>query len=434
MGKQYQSGVYGQRKLSPLQKELSETQTFLATKNMTHLGLVGILYHEAEHSRHTHGVGSSITFSDFGTHLGFGDNEMMTGEAASLLHDIGYFAFCHAGSRYFKEKWGFSHEALAKKKIIEPGEIKSILEKYNVSPELVAELIFEKDFNNKYHGLSRYLKQLVAGDMDVDRLDFLRRDSLTTAPYGKAVDIERLIKCSLRVDNSDLGQIIAFDEDALPAIQAFFSAYFSMYQAVYYNPNVKALEEMFTRSLFLIDDYLQEKFKDYQEDPSMIPESEFKKALEDFVPDPGNVNHHVAKDIINLIFTEQKPIKDAAFLRVNYAPDIELLEKLNEKFPYDSGQDPVDPLETYFAEKIDRAKPHEIMVIRNPLTNHDKPSDVFVKLRNSGFNQRKVVPVDEVINLSSFKKSHRHRHALRILTSSGSYRQMIPELLKEVLD
>ncbi|MEM0272522.1 MAG: hypothetical protein QW514_08285, partial [Thermoprotei archaeon] len=95
-----------------------------------------------------------------------------------------------------------------------------------------------------YNNSQEYLTKIIAGQVDVDKMDFLNRDSyFTGVPYGK-VDQRRLIEGLLvKSDN------IAINMNALYALEQFIIARYEMFKAVYYHRTVRAAEIMFDRIL-----------------------------------------------------------------------------------------------------------------------------------------------------------------------------------------
>jgi uncharacterized protein len=430
---QYNDEIYGAVQLDSLQAQLSQAADISQTAHVSQLGLVKGTFAAAEHTRFIHNVGTSILAGKFADALQLGNIEKLTLEAAAILHDMGYTPFSHAAEPYFKERWGYTHEQLSKAKILREGEVNQVLVEHGLNPQTVSGLIFDDSFCEKFANRQRYMKQLIAGDMDVDRIDFLRRDALRTAPFGRAVDYKRLIQSAKRVDHAEFGDIIAYDEDSVAAIQSFFSAYFSMYRAVYYNPRVKADEAFLNKALFLAHDYIWDKFSQHKDDPSRIRE---KDVIETLLGIPSDREDHLtAKEIITFIFDMGKRVRDVAFFRAGYQPDLEMVTKVYEAFPHD-GQGK-DPLEEALIAGVDGAREGEILVQRNiPVINGNgtpKPKDVFVKLRDSGMSSSKVVSVDTLVDFTSFTKERRHRHALRVLTIRDFYEDRIRDVLRDTV-
>ena len=405
---------YGHVRLSSLQDELRATEAVELADRVTQLGLVKQTYENATHNRREHSVGTSILASKYADALNLDQSDRNILEAAGMLHDIGHMAFAHSGAHYFKKRWGFTQEELSKHKIHNDAKLNGVLLKYKIDPEIVADLIFDDNFVKKHGKRLRYLKQLISGSMDTDRIDFLRRDARSTAIYGNSVEYQRLLEYSQIENHPRLGKIVAYPEAVLPAIKAFFSAYNSAYESVYFHTKVQKEEAMLNKALFMAHDYIEAKFFQYKEDPSQIRES----ALTDALLDMPKGRFPVALELVEMIFCSDSLPKDVAFYR-SAEEGAEFLSKFNG----------AAGLENHLTTKLN-AKEGEIIVIDNTKIKRAKESDVFIKLSDSGFSSASIVNLGELVDMDIYAKHRAQRRPLRIISTKEEYRQGILDLLQ----
>ena len=139
-----------------------------------------------------------------------------------LLHDIGHGPFSHALEYTITN--GINHEEL------------SILFMEDLNKEFNGELdLTIKIFKNSYH--KKFLHQLVSSQLDVDRLDYLNRDSFYTGVHEGIIGVDRIIKL-LNVHNDEL----VVDEKGIYSIEKFLVARRIMYWQVYLHKTVVAAE------------------------------------------------------------------------------------------------------------------------------------------------------------------------------------------------
>lgn len=428
---EYDDEIYGSVVLSPIQMDLYRTQAVRETRHLTQLGLCENHFPAANHTRLIHNVGSSVLASHFARALRLGETETKTLEATLMLHDLGQLPFGHSAAGYFQEKWGYTQEKLTHDKVLDKeGEIRPILLQHGVNPQLIAAAIFDKAFCTENGNRHRYLKQLVAGTLDVDRLDFLMRDSLRTTPFGRAVDYKRLLRCIRRVDHPQHGDCVVYTEDALYAIAVFKEVYKQMYRGMYEVPRVLADEVFLDTALTLAHEHIQSLYPN-ETDPSRIREEEFLKAVrESPVNDPKCAT---ARMLLDHVYDPTAEDPHVAFLRTDDPHDQELFQRLQKKFPLEGqGQ---DPLEVALYTAIPQAKPGEIIVHR---TRHPKPTpqntpcDVLISLQASGFQTERIVNLSELMDVRDLSKRNRNCRLMRVLTVRDALRQPIQEELTNI--
>lgn len=211
------------------------------------LGPASLAFPGAEHSRFAHAVGSAYVMKRYLERVGKLAHEIPERDridtaharialAAALLHDLGHGPYSHAFESVLPGR--FVHEEWTSYLILDPGSrVHHVLREIDPSaPKRVERLV---------HGVSEipHLARAVSGTFDVDRCDYLLRDShMTGVRYG-VLDLDWLLQ-SLRL-HAEAGQParLAVDgEKGLTAVEGFFLGRLYMYRQVYLHKAVRAAE------------------------------------------------------------------------------------------------------------------------------------------------------------------------------------------------
>ncbi|MGM0622027.1 MAG: HD domain-containing protein [Bacteroidota bacterium] len=195
-------------------------------RRIKQLGFSFLVYPGANHSRFEHVLGASHLMRQAITVLRLKGHEITEEEAdavtiAILLHDIGHAPFSHVLENSLVE---IAHEELS---LLLMNELNR---QFNGRLTLAIEI-----FQNKYK--KKFLHQLVAGQLDMDRLDYLSRDSFFTGVAEGVVGIDRIIKM-LNVWDDQL----AVDLKGIYSIEKFLIARRLMYWQVYLHKTVVSAE------------------------------------------------------------------------------------------------------------------------------------------------------------------------------------------------
>ena len=190
------------------------------------------IYHTAEHSRFSHSLGvyeivRRMVNEIEELRVRLSDYEKLTVMAAGLLHDIGHGPFSHA----FESVSLLSHEEYTCKIITENSEIHRILERCDVS--------LSKDVVDIIKGRHRneLLNQIVSGQLDADRMDYLLRDAYFTGTSYGNFDLERIIRTMRIVDER-----ITVKESGIHSVEDYIMARYHMYWQVYLHPVARSYE------------------------------------------------------------------------------------------------------------------------------------------------------------------------------------------------
>ncbi|MFT5524001.1 MAG: HD superfamily phosphohydrolase [Pirellulaceae bacterium] len=237
--------------LTPRVRQIIDTVEFQRLAKISQLGLVSLVYPAAHHSRFEHCLGTYRTAllylkqlshdERFAETIGAKDAELLI--AAALLHDIGHWPFCHPIEDIQLPSVP-EHELFANSFLLE-GEIADALrDDWGIQPREVVALLSEKPRDKK----SRILSSILSGPIDIDKMDYLARDSLHAGvPYGRNFDQQRLIG-SLCLNES--GDGLAISEKGRTAAEMMVFARYVMFSEVYWHHAVRGATAMLQRAFF----------------------------------------------------------------------------------------------------------------------------------------------------------------------------------------
>lgn len=224
-----------------LMMRLIDAPEFQRLRRIKQLGLGLYTYQGAEHSRFTHSLGAFHLMTRVLDRLSekhpINEGARTAARAAALLHDIGHGSFSHVMEKVL----GFHHESWTVRVVqSEETEIGRLLASYSASlPGDVASII-----EGKFQPAA--LAQLVSSQLDVDRMDYLLRDSLMTgAKYG-VYDLEWIIN-ALAIDEA--GDRIYVAARGLYAVEEYLQARYYMFRQVYFHRTLRSAEAVL-RSIF----------------------------------------------------------------------------------------------------------------------------------------------------------------------------------------
>lgn len=220
---------------TPLIFDVIEHPYFQRLRNIKQLGLTYLVYPGALHTRFHHALGAMHLMQLAIEHLQNKGHIITVDECeaaciAILLHDVGHGPFSHALEHCIVK--GISHESISKL------FISKINDDFKGKLDLALQI-----FNNQYH--KRFLCQLITGQLDLDRLDYLNRDSFFTGVTEGMVSSVRIIKL-LNIKNGNL----VVDEKGIYSIENFLIARRFMYWQVYLHKTVIAAEQMLAKILY----------------------------------------------------------------------------------------------------------------------------------------------------------------------------------------
>ena len=265
---------------------LIDSSEFQRLRRIKQLGLGLYTYQGAEHSRFTHSLGALHLMARVLDRLSqtykISAEDRAAAQAAALLHDIGHGPFSHA----MESVLGFHHEDWTVRAVTSnETEIAQVLLSFSSElPKRVASII-EGTFK------PAALAQLVSSQLDVDRMDYLLRDSLMTgAKYG-LYDLEWVIN-ALQIDED--GDRIYVAARGLFAVEEYLQARYYMFRQVYFHRTLRSAEVVLRSALRRA----LELFKEGK-DVWYAPGAAFEKVLS---RQPLTVGEHLEIDDSDVIY------------------------------------------------------------------------------------------------------------------------------------
>ena len=229
-------------RLEPAAARVVDTPAFQRLRYVRQLGHAFLVYPGATHSRFEHALGAYHLarraldgLAERGDLEGFGADDTLLIRHAALLHDIGHYPFSHA----LEEEGSTSHEVLADAHL-RHGPLADALAATGL-PEPIERL------GELIRGTSAHpLAGLVSGSLDLDKIDYLKRDALMCGvPYGE-IDVDRLLACLVVVQEGDR-RSVGILEKGLSALESLLFAKYQMYRNVYWHHAVRSATAMFKR-------------------------------------------------------------------------------------------------------------------------------------------------------------------------------------------
>ncbi|NHV45727.1 MAG: hypothetical protein DSO09_04090 [Candidatus Methanomethylicota archaeon] len=237
--------VHGYVHISKIEKDVIDTLPLQRLRRIKQLVFADLVYPGANHTRFEHSIGTMHLAGILCRALDISDENTQIIRLAALFHDLGHGPFSHTFESILIKKLNKTHEDLTPW-IIRGTEIKDILEANGFPSDDIAELAIGK--SRKY---KPFFNQILSSAIDVDKMDFIVRDTHHTgAEYGK-VDIHRLIYTMTIVDDN-----LLLDSSALPTLEAFLIARVESFKAIYYHKTARAAQILLVKALEIADEEL----------------------------------------------------------------------------------------------------------------------------------------------------------------------------------
>jgi len=238
-------------RVDELTLRLVDTDVFQRLRYVRQLGLAYLVYPGATHTRFQHALGTYhlsrgalALLAEAGGGVQASPEEQAVIRAAALLHDIGHYPFSHA----LEEIGQLHHEDVARP-LIMSGQIAVLLREgiADDAPQRVFELIRGTSPNP--------LQGLISGSLDLDKIEYLKRDAfMCGVPYGE-IDVDRLTNSMVILADPDSGRpVLGVREKGLSALESLLFAKYQMYRNVYWHHAVRSATAMYKR---MVDDALR---------------------------------------------------------------------------------------------------------------------------------------------------------------------------------
>lgn len=278
-------------------KQLIETKEFQRLRNIKQLGLTYLAFPTTEHSRFMHSVGvyylvtQLLDVLEAKTGQAFEVKERLALQIACLLHDLGHGPFSHTSEEFF----GFNHEDYTIKIIEDKDtEVNKVLTNYGES--IIEEVV---SFIKKTHH-NPVLNSILSGTIDVDRMDYLMRDSyFAGVSYGE-IDIQRIFNVIDIKDNS-----IVFHEKGVKALEDIIISRYNMFSQVYLNKKALAYEVLVAEILSELRTLVDSQFKLPYSIEKVLPFFDGDISVKDYLLADDLVFLTLINDLANLEDNEQ---------------------------------------------------------------------------------------------------------------------------------
>ena len=241
-----------------------DSKEFQRLRRIRQLGGDFQVYPTAEHSRFSHSLGVYEIVRRMVTEvkslcIELTEYEKVCVMLAGLLHDVGHGPFSHA----FEHVTNHSHEEYTAKIILGNTELNAILRAVSEKlPQDIVSIIQHTHEND-------ILNQIVSGQLDADRMDYLLRDSYFTATSYGQFDLERILR-TMRVRKTSEGRkVIVVKYTGIHSVEDYIMARYQMYWQVYYHPVARSYEAVFIQLFNRLKDIFKVD-KDYFEDMKVL--------------------------------------------------------------------------------------------------------------------------------------------------------------------
>ena len=233
-------------------RSIVDTAEFQRLRQISQLGLASRIYPGATHSRFEHALGVFLNALKYLWQLGKDErfaaavspHQAEVLMVAALLHDLGHWPFCHP-----IEDMGLAdlppHEQFAAEFLAPDRELGQVLKnEWGIEPDEVLDVLVAKSDS----ATLRLMRSILSGPIDIDKMDYLERDSLHAGvPYGRNFDRGRLIQSLIVNENGDG---LAISSKGKTAAELMVFARYVMFSEVYWHHAVRSGTCMFARSFY----------------------------------------------------------------------------------------------------------------------------------------------------------------------------------------
>lgn len=237
---------------TPRVRAIVDTPEFQRLSHISQLGLAAKVYPGATHTRFEHALGVFLNALKYLWQLGRDPRFAAVVDphraevlmVAALLHDLGHWPFCHPVEDMDLPELQH-HEAFAAEFLKPHRELAQVLrDEWNIDPAEVLDVLEPRTDSAPL----RLMRSILSGPIDIDKMDYLDRDSLHCGvPYGRHFDKLRLIQ-SLLVNEA--GDGLALSAKGKTAAELMVFARYVMFSEVYWHHAVRSATAMFARSFF----------------------------------------------------------------------------------------------------------------------------------------------------------------------------------------
>lgn len=242
--------VWGTITLDPPARRVVDSAAFQRLRYIRQLGLAHLVYPGASHTRFDHALGvyhlisramASLDGSGALAGLPPGDRELVP--LAGLLHDVGHYPFSHALEEIEEPLIPGHHETLTGRFLEDP-DVRAALESVATDGVRRVDALIQGRSSSPLQGL-------VSGSLDLDKVEYLKRDArFCGVPYGE-VDVDRLLGALALLSPPDGGPPeVGVHEKGVAALESLLFSKYQMFRNVYWHHAVRAATVLYKRIVF----------------------------------------------------------------------------------------------------------------------------------------------------------------------------------------
>ncbi|MBI4208916.1 MAG: HD domain-containing protein [Deltaproteobacteria bacterium] len=252
--------IHGFIRVNRFEREVINSAPFQRLRHIKQLALTHMVYHGAEHTRFGHALGVMALASRVFDVLALQSREQIRSllgwneedtqryrqllRLAAALHDIGHPPFSHATEKDLFPQ-GLDHTTYGKR-IVEETVLREIIDTHG-KPLGISTADLIPLFGSFEGSRLAFLQKIFAGDLDVDRMDYLLRDSLYTGVSYGLFDLDRLIHTMTLAEDPKGGEpILVIEEGGIHAAEGLLLGRYFMFTQVYFHKVCRAYNILLT--------------------------------------------------------------------------------------------------------------------------------------------------------------------------------------------
>ena len=322
--------IHGTIAVNELELELIDTPQFQRLRHIKQNGLCFLIYPAMNSTRFEHSLGVMHLAGLLVNHLELENDDKQAIRVAGLLHDIGHCAFSHTSDDVLIEM-GHSHEENSTS-IVSKTEISDMLGKYGLNAREISELI---------NGKGNFGK-IISSEIDIDKMDYLIRDSYYAGVAYGVIDLERIIYGMKLVNNE-----LVIKRGSLEAVESLLISRNLMYQTVYRHHTKRIVEAMFKRAL---NKFLDDEKIGYEEFIQM-DDIDLVYRLRNAKNYPGDIMKRIdQRELFKIAFQEKIGLIEENFREDMLKNNVKIEEKIADDFGIEKGYILIDIPETKMSE------------------------------------------------------------------------------------
>ena len=233
--------IHGYVRISQTERSVIDTEPVQRLKRIRQLAGSEFVYPAANHTRFEHVIGTmhlSGTLAEI-LPIDLPQHQRRQLRLAALLHDIGHGPFSHVFEALLAKYLGKGHEDFVPW-LVKETDIAEKLEAAGLDTNTLGRLAVGKLSSRE----RPYLDQVISGSVDMDKLDYVVRDSFHTGAGYASFDVHRLLYAMDVIDNN-----LSIDDSAVATLESFLLARFESFRTIYFHKASRAVQIMMVRAL-----------------------------------------------------------------------------------------------------------------------------------------------------------------------------------------